>query len=123
MFSAGCVRSLLMRNRHLALLFSLAALTGCVGVIGDPPEEQKLASDPSFIPAEATLHRLSEPQLKNAWLDLFGKPLVMPKDLPADDVLYGFTSISAAKSTISPLDAEKYEKATYEVLNLSLIHI
>lgn len=106
-----------MRNRHLALLFSLAALPGCVGVIGDPPEEQKLASDPSFIPAEATLHRLSEPQLKNAWLDLLGKPLVMPKDLPADDVLYGFTSISAAKSTISPLDAEKYEKATYEVLN------
>lgn len=111
------VLSPIMRNRLWSVLFSLVALTGCVGVIGDAPEEQKLASDPSFTPAEATLHRLTEPQLKNAWLDLLGKPLSMPKDLPADDVLYGFSSISAAKSTISPIDAERYERATYEVLN------
>lgn len=106
-----------MRNPRSLVCISLLAAAGCVGVIGEPPDERQLASDPSFVPAEATLHRLTQPQLQNAWLDLLGKPLVMPSDLPADDVLYGFSSIAAAKSTISILDAEKLETATYQVLN------
>lgn len=104
-----------MRNWRSPVSIALVAMAGCVGVIGDP--EGGPGADPSFGPAEATLHRLTRPQIHNAWLDLLGKPLALPGDLPADDVLYGFSSISAARSTISPLDAEKYEAATYQVLD------
>jgi hypothetical protein len=99
-------------------LGALVAISGCVGVIGDP--EGEAAGDPATASAplaEATLHRLTRPQIESAWRDLLGKPLAIPADLPADDVLYGFSSISAARSTISPVDAEKYEAATYEVLD------
>jgi hypothetical protein len=107
-----------MRSFRSPLLVAFMAMAGCVGVIGDPEGElDPKALDPSFAPAEATLHRLTRPQIENAWLDLVGKPLAMPSDLPADDVLYGFSSISASKSTIAPIDLEKYEAATYQVLD------
>ncbi|MDI1450086.1 DUF1592 domain-containing protein [Polyangium sp. 6x1] len=104
-----------MRQRYALLLCSLVGLASCVGIIGDSGDERAAAA--AFAPAEPTLHRLTRPQLQNAWLDLFGHPLAVPGDLPVDDVLYGFSSISASRSTIAPVDAEKYEKATYEVLD------
>ena len=56
-----------------------------------------------FSPSEATLHRLTKPQLIRSWADVLGEPIRLPTDLPEDDVLYGFSSISAAQSTIPPL--------------------
>lgn len=112
--------SRLMRPKpHLApLLISVVALASCVGVIGDREQGNTYSSTGAiFVPAEATLHRLTSPQLRNAWVDLFGEPLSTPTDLPADDVLYNFSSIAAARSTVSPVDAEKYENATYAVLD------
>ncbi|MFO0549941.1 MAG: DUF1592 domain-containing protein [Polyangiaceae bacterium] len=97
-----------------------AALAGCTGEIG-PNETDTSAGGgdalPAFSPAAPTLHRLTTPQLENAWVDLLGEPLTIPDDLPADDVLYGFSSIAASSSTISSVDAEKYEAATYAVLD------
>lgn len=106
-----------MRKWYLPVLLALAAAGGCVGVIGDPEGEASGTATTEPALAEATLHRLTRPQIQNAWRDLLGEPLAMPTDLPADDVLYGFSSISAARSTISPVDAEKYEAATYHVLD------
>jgi len=106
-----------MRKWYLPVLLALAAAGGCVGVIGDPEGETSGTATTEPALAEATLHRLTRPQIQNAWRDLLGEPLAMPTDLPADDVLYGFSSISAARSTISPVDAEKYEAATYHVLD------
>lgn len=68
-------------------------------------------------PAPPTIHRLSQMQLQNTWRSLFGEPLTMPTELPADDLLYGFSSIASAAATISPLAAEQYENATYAVLD------
>jgi len=107
-----------MRYSFAPLFVSLIALASCVGVIGDREQGNTYSSTGAlFVPAEATLHRLTRPQLRNAWLDLFGEPLDAPADLPADDVLYNFSSIAAARGTISPVDAEKYENATYAVLD------
>ncbi len=106
-----------MRKWYSPVLLALAAAGGCVGVIGDPEGEASGTATTESTLAEATLHRLTRPQIQNAWRDLLGAPLAMPADLPADDVLYGFSSISAARSTISPVDAEKYEAATYHVLD------
>lgn len=107
-----------MRQPFAPIFLSLVALASCVGVIGDREPGKTYSSNGAlFVPAEATLHRLTRPQLSNAWLDLFGAPLAPPADLPADDVLYNFSSIAAARGTISPVDAEKYENATYAVLD------
>ncbi|HRI64716.1 MAG TPA: DUF1592 domain-containing protein [Polyangium sp.] len=108
-----------LRSKPLAPIFlSLLTLASCVGVIGDREQGNTYSSTGAiFAPAESTLHRLTRPQLRNAWLDLLGEPLVAPADLPADDVLYNFSSIAAARGTISPVDAEKYENATYAVLD------
>lgn len=93
---------------------------GCTGEIG-PGEDGDggggAGSSEAFEPAAPTLHRLTQIQLSNAWLDLFGEPLMVPADLPQDDAQYGFTSIAAASRTISSVEAEEYEKATYEVLD------
>src|SRR5262245_35938038 len=102
-----------MRSLGLAVFIALIAAAGCTDTTGRPAG----GGDASFAPAEATLHRLTRPQLQNAWLDLLGEPIELPTDLPADDVLYGLSSIAAARSTISPVDAEKYETATYQLLD------
>lgn len=73
--------------------------------------------DPDLEPASATIHRLTRLQLANTWVALLGEPLVVPTDLPNDDLLYGFTSIAAAGATVSGLAAEQYEAASYAVLD------
>ena len=73
--------------------------------------------DPTLEPAPPTIHRLTQPQLHNSWLALFGEPLELSATLPPDDLLYGFTSIAAAGATVSGLAAEQYETATYAVLD------
>ncbi len=80
------------------------------GDTGEGPPEATIE------PGAPTMHRLTQPQLHNTYLSLLGEPLTLPTDLPTDDLLYGFTSISAAGATISSLDAEKYETAAYAVL-------
>jgi hypothetical protein len=77
---------------------------------GDPPSAD-------LEPAPPTIHRLTQAQLQNTWRAVLGDPLVLPTDLPADDLLYGFTSIAAAGATVSGLAAEQYENATYAVLD------
>lgn len=109
------------RARGLCAL-SLVLVFGCMGTLGDGVVDEDNGGsgnpDPEadvFVPSEATLHRLTAVQLGNSYVDLLGG-LVLPEDLPADDQLYGFTSISAASTTVSPLDVEKYEQAALDVI-------
>ncbi len=110
-------------------LFALASVflatglvgAGCVGVIGDDGGAgagKGDTPDPSetAVPAEPIMVRLTAPQIHNTYLALFGEPLALPA-LPQDDQLYGFTSLSAATRTVSPLEAEQYEAAAYAVLD------
>jgi hypothetical protein len=101
-----------------AALAAAVGIAGCIGNIGDGSGEGGGAgpgAEVAFEPAAATVYRLTQVQLQNSYLHLFGE-LTVPTDLPGDDQLYGFTSIAAAGTTIAPLDAEKYEKAAYDVL-------
>ncbi len=108
-----------LRNSSLGALLGVFTASACVGDIGVNDKNKKDGDGelPAFAPAEATIHRLTAPQVQNTYVALLGEPLVVPTELPNDDVLYGFTSISAAGSTISSLDAEKYENAAYDVLD------
>ncbi len=105
--------------RGFCLAVFLTPLFACIGELGSPEASSGSSpppSEPSFTPAAPTLHRLTQSQLGNAWTDLLGDVLI-PTELPNDDRLYGFSSISAASTTIAPLDAEQYETATYDVLD------
>jgi hypothetical protein len=73
--------------------------------------------DADLEPAPPTIHRLTQAQLHNTYRAVLGEPLDLPTELPDDDLLYGFTSIAAAGTTISPLAAEQYENAAYFVLD------
>jgi len=97
----------------------VAGWSGCVGAIGDKPPDPTITdpnATPETAPVETHMVRLTAPQVRNTYRALFGEPLVMP-DLPQDDQLYGFTSLSAATKTIAPVEAERYEDATYAVLD------
>jgi hypothetical protein len=97
----------------------MSACSGDIGDDGDAPDggEGANSSVGEFQPAAPTVHRLTQPQLQNAWLDLFGEPLAIPSELPKDDLAYGFSSIAAASRSISSLEAEQYETATYAILD------
>src|SRR5262245_56704898 len=106
-----------MRRSKVTLLASLAlaSTTGCIGVIGG--DDGDVGSNVSeLVPATPAMARLTQAELANSWRALLGTPLDIPTDLPSDDQLYGFTSISAAATTISPIDVEQYETATYAVI-------
>ncbi|MEZ4442030.1 MAG: DUF1592 domain-containing protein [Polyangiaceae bacterium] len=107
-----------------AMLVAGLSLASCVGVIGDHDDDVAPPSaEPTWAPAPATVHRLTQPQLHHSYERLFGVPLDLPQDLPRDDQLYGFTSIAAAASTLSPLDVERYEAAAYHVIDQVLASV
>jgi uncharacterized protein DUF1592/uncharacterized protein DUF1588/uncharacterized protein DUF1595/uncharacterized protein DUF1587/uncharacterized protein DUF1585 len=116
-----CSRRWFGRRAMSVVLATVVGGAGCIGSIGDGGSEGGGSGPPGgdtqLVPAEPTIYRLTQIQLQNAFAQLFGDPLVVPTDLPADDQLYGFTSIAAAGKTIAPLDAEKYETAAYMVLD------
>ena len=108
----------LLSTRLGPALVAAALASACVGDIGEPPTDTpRPQTAAEFVPSTATLYKLTQVQLQNSLRELFGEPLVVPTDLPADDQLYGFSSIAAASATISTLDAEKYEAAAYAVLD------
>jgi len=110
--------------RGASALVVATAAAGCVGAIGgDSPGGNVLTEPPkpkaAFEPEPATIHRLTSVQVQNTWRALFGEKLTVPQasELPSDDQAYGFRSIAAAMKTISPLEVEEYEHATYAVLD------
>lgn len=67
----------------------------------------------AFQAAPVALRKLTVRQYQNTVRDLFGADAELPKELEPDTSLNGFYSIAAAKSTVSPSAAEKFEAAAY----------
>ncbi|MDP3275023.1 MAG: DUF1592 domain-containing protein [Deltaproteobacteria bacterium] len=123
------------RTRRLTLSgLSLLGLTACQGLIAtrpsiDPPPttardggrtDASLDGSlgpplPAFVPAAATLHRLTQIQYQNSVRQLLGATVRAPTDLELDTQLYGFANIGAAEVTVSPRAAEQFEAAGYNV--------
>lgn len=87
--------------------------------IGSPseprgPSEAGPLSTP-FVPAEATLRKLTVAQYRNSVTDLLGAAITLESELEPDTAQNGFYAIAAAKATISPVAAEKFEALAYEV--------
>jgi len=71
------------------------------------------AAEGPIIPAEATLHRLSDSQWRNAAEDVTG--VRFTGELPGDYVIQGYSAVGAAEVTIAPTDLEHYEAAAWVV--------
>src|SRR6185503_12155936 len=68
-------------------------------------------SPPAFVPAPATLRRLTLDQYANTVRDLLGANITLPTDLEPDTSLNGFASIGAARTAFSPRAIEQLETA------------
>jgi hypothetical protein len=66
-----------------------------------------------FAPGPATLHRLTDPQWRNAVADLVGVQWDGP--LPQDLAVVGYTRIGATALAVAPLDLEQYETAAWAI--------
>jgi Protein of unknown function (DUF1592)/Protein of unknown function (DUF1588)/Protein of unknown function (DUF1595)/Protein of unknown function (DUF1585)/Protein of unknown function (DUF1587) len=74
----------------------------------------------AFEPAPAALRKLTALQYRNTVNDLFGTELELPLALEVDTAINGFYAIGAAKATISPSAAEKFETAAYALASQAL---
>jgi Protein of unknown function (DUF1588)/Protein of unknown function (DUF1592)/Protein of unknown function (DUF1595)/Protein of unknown function (DUF1585)/Protein of unknown function (DUF1587) len=77
--------------------------------------------DPAgFEPAPAALRRLTVDQYQNSLDDLLGVKITLTTELEPDTAQNGFYAIGAARATISPAAAEKFELAAYEAAKQAL---
>jgi hypothetical protein len=88
---------------------AVAAGVGAAGAGADA------GSGVGFEPAAGTLRRLTVEQYRNSVRDLLGEPLTLPEELEPDTAQNGFFAIAAAKATVSPVAAEKFEAAAYSL--------
>lgn len=71
------------------------------------------AADQPFEAAPSALRKLTVLQYRNTVRDLLGPDIKLPEELENDTAVNGFYAIGAAKATISPFAAEKFENAAY----------
>jgi hypothetical protein len=74
----------------------------------------------AFEPAPPALRRLTVDQYQNSLNDLLGLKLTLTTELEPDTAQNGFYAIGAARATISPAAAEKFELAAYEAAKQAL---
>ncbi len=106
------------------VLLSVLLLTGCKGYVGDPgagpgtgrePDEPGPAEGEVFVPAPATLHRLTREEYRNTLRDLMPEGTPIPDALEVDTFIHGFSTVGGSELTIPPLAAEQYENAAIAV--------
>ncbi|MFK7928322.1 MAG: DUF1592 domain-containing protein [Myxococcota bacterium] len=71
-----------------------------------------------FSPAEARMHRLTEPEYRAAVHSVLG--VTSTAQLPGDYRLHGFTSVGAAELSVPPADLDLYEASAWHVAGLAL---
>lgn len=115
----------------LGALVCAAWVAGCVGTALPANEQpgaggggtgEPTAQVPQLprTPPPAALKRLTASEYRSAVGDLLGGVDIPAADLPEDTPLYGFTSIGAALSSISPRDFELYEAAALKAAAASV---
>jgi hypothetical protein len=120
----------------MAVLRSAALLTlvACSGLKADQDPAGPSATSPTttdeptsttpstarepFVAAPAALHRLTDPQYRNAAEALVG--LRYDGELPIDYSLHGYTNVGAGELSIGPVDLELYEAAAWVLAEAAL---
>jgi hypothetical protein len=104
-----------MRRPGLTLVLGLLAACGTSDDVGGEAGDSDVAAEalPPFAPAPATLHRLTDRQLRHTWADLVG--VTWTGALPADYVLHGYATVGGAEQTLPPADLELLDGAAWAV--------
>jgi hypothetical protein len=89
--------------------------TGLPGAKGDAGTSMS-----AFQAAPVALRKLTVRQYQNTVRDLFGPDAVLPAELEPDTSISGFHAIGAAKATVSPSAAERFEAAAYALAEQAL---
>ena len=76
---------------------------------GAPPPQA------DFAPQEAGLRRLTIPQYKNSIRDLFGTAVTVTTEFEEDTMLSGFSSIGAARVSLSAKIVEQFETSALDI--------
>jgi hypothetical protein len=87
---------------------------GTTRTVGIKPSTGDSSASRPFAPAPAALRKLTVEQYRNSVADLLGSGLTV-LELESDTAQNGFYAIGAAKATVSPAAAEKFEKAAYDL--------
>lgn len=102
--------------RRIVLCF-LGLVSACTAEVSEPrgfPDEPPPPAN-VFVPAPATMHRLTVTEYQNSVRDLLPAGITVPSELEADTPLHGYASVGASDLTISPRAAELYEAAAFSV--------
>lgn len=111
-------------KRVLILVATGAIAAACgVGDIGeastDPNDNPVTLPDggtaPPFVPATASIKRLTQSQYGKTIHELFGLGIKIPGDLEVDTKIHGFSTVGSSELTISPRAAEQFEAAAYDL--------
>ncbi len=86
-------------------------LTACS--LGFQDDSGASGAGDAILPPEATLHRLSDRQWRNAAEDVTG--VRFTGELPGDYVIQGYAAVGGSEVTIAPTDLELYEAAAWAV--------
>lgn len=103
-----------MRKRFLFVRL-LAASLPLVALAGCSEESKQVVPDPTLIPAEGLLRRLTETQFQSSLAAVFGPEIPVPLSPEPDVQLGRFLSVGATQATFSPRGVEAIEKVSFDL--------
>lgn len=104
-------------HRAVSLGFVAISLTLTFACSGEPDEPDPIdpGPEPASEPGPAPLPRLTEAQLVASVHDVLGESIVVPARLEPDAAIEGLVAIGSARTSFSPLGAERIEAASYDL--------
>ena len=102
------MRKRLLFVRLLAASLPLVALAGC------SEESKQVVPDPTLIPAEGLLRRLTETQYHSSLAAVFGPEIPVPLSPEPDVQLGRFLSVGATQATFSARGVEAIEMVSFD---------
>ena len=103
-----------MRNR-LSFVRLLAASLPLIALAGCSEESKQVVPDPTLIPADGLLRRLTETQFQSSLAAVFGPEIPVPVSPEPDVQLGRFLSVGATQATFSPRGVEAIEKVSFDL--------
>lgn len=103
-----------MRNR-LSFVRLMAASLPLIALAGCGEETKQVVPDPTLIPADGLLRRLTETQFQSSLAAVFGPEIPVPVSPEPDVQLGRFLSVGATQATFSPRGVEAIEKVSFDL--------
>jgi hypothetical protein len=90
-------------------------IVGCTTDLEDTGEKTLRGAEPEVQSPTNTLAQLTDAQFRNTIETLFGEGIALPTQLIFIDDVEGLEAVGASVSSVSPLGAERFEMAAYQI--------